>query len=100
MKKKEFVKAVADAVVTDKSNSEEKVSLEIAKAFVDAFCETVIETLQNGESVSLQGFGTFDVKKRNERTGRNPQTGEKLVIPAALTPHFKASSSFKNLVNA
>ena len=50
-------------------------------------------------SVSLKGFGTFEVRSRSERTGRNPRTGETLVIPASKVPAFKVSSALKKAVN-
>lgn len=99
MKKNEFVKAVAKAVVEDENTEESKVSLALAKSFVDAFCNTVIETLQNGEKVQLMGFGAFEPKKHAARVGHNPQTGKKIKIPARIAPHFTASTAFKDLLN-
>ena len=55
--------------------------------------------LEKGDSVSLKGFGTFEVRSRSERTGRNPRTGETLVIPASKVPAFKVSSALKKAVN-
>ena len=66
---------------------------------LDAFVEAVTETLQEGETVSLVGFGTFSVRERAARTGRNPQTGEPIEIAAAKTPGFKAGKSLKDAVN-
>ena len=66
---------------------------------LDAFVEAISETLQEGESVSLVGFGTFSVRERAARTGRNPQTGAAIEIAAAKTPGFKAGKTLKDAVN-
>ena len=70
-----------------------------AEKFVNAFVETVSETLANGEPVQLIGFGTFEVRERAARTARNPQTGEALNIAACKTPAFKAGKALKDAVN-
>ncbi|MCJ8299512.1 MAG: HU family DNA-binding protein, partial [Pseudomonadales bacterium] len=59
----------------------------------------VTETLSKGESVALVGFGTFSVKERAARTGRNPQTGEPIQIKAATLPTFKPGKALKEAVN-
>ena len=66
---------------------------------LDGFIQSVEETLKNGDSVALVGFGTFEVKDRAERKGRNPQTGEEITIKAAKIPSFKAGKSLKDIVN-
>lgn len=66
---------------------------------VSAFLEEVIDTVTDGEKVTLVGFGTFDVRKRKEREGRNPQSGESMTIPAATVPHFSPGTVFKRKVN-
>ena len=58
------------------------------------------ETLANGDKVQLVGFGTFSVKDRAERTGRNPQTQEPITIPATKVPAFKAGKGLKDIVKA
>lgn len=67
-------------------------------AFVDAFVETVKETLQTGEKIQMVGFGTFEVVERAARTGRNPSTGEEMEIPACKAPKFKASKNLKDCI--
>ena len=57
------------------------------------------DALKEGDSVALVGFGTFEVKERAERKGRNPQTGEEITIKAAKIPSFKAGKSLKDAVN-
>ncbi|MBA4143552.1 MAG: HU family DNA-binding protein [Nitrosospira sp.] len=64
-----------------------------------ALTEIISEALQKGESVSLIGFGTFEVRERSERTGRNPQTGKEMKIEAAKSPAFKAGAALKAAVN-
>lgn len=59
----------------------------------------VIDTLANGDQVTLTGFGVFSVKDRAARTGRNPKTGEEIQIAATKVPSFKAGKAFKNALN-
>lgn len=90
MNKNELVEAIA-------------LSTEITKTYVDkvvtSLTEVITDELEKGDSVSLKGFGTFEVRSRSERTGRNPRTGETLVIPASKVPAFKVSSALKKAVN-
>ena len=65
-----------------------------------AFTDVVADTLKNGDKIQLVGFGTFEVAERAERTGRNPQTGADMVIPASKSPKFKAGKALKDIVNA
>jgi len=66
---------------------------------IDAVVESVTDALKRGEQVTLIGFGTFSVKERSARTGRNPQTGETINIAAAKVPGFKAGKALKDAVN-
>ncbi len=91
MNKVELVAAVAEAAGLSKKDAEKAV-----KAFTDA----VSEELAKGGKVQLVGFGTFEVSERAAREGRNPQSGEKLVIAASKTPKFKAGKALKDMVNA
>ncbi len=68
------------------------------KRILDAFIDTVESTLKKGDKVSISGFGTFQAKKRKARTGVNPQTGEKMQIPAVRVAKFKAGSGLKRAV--
>ncbi len=70
-----------------------------AEASVDAFVSAVKESLKKGEKVQLVGFGSFEVRKRAARKGRNPQTKEEIKIPASKAPVFKAGKALKDLVN-
>ena len=91
MNKTEFIAAVAEKAEISKKDSEKAL-----KAFVDV----VAEQLKAGDKVQLVGFGTFEVSERAAREGRNPRTGETMVIEASKTPKFKAGKALKDLVNA
>ena len=66
---------------------------------LDAVVDSITGALKGGDSVALVGFGTFGVKDRAARTGRNPQTGAAIQIPAARVPGFKAGKALKDAVN-
>jgi len=66
---------------------------------LDAFTSTITSSLQSGQSVSLVGFGTFSVKHRAARAGRNPRTGQSIQIAASNNPSFKAGKALKDAVN-
>ena len=90
MNKSELIDAMAAASDLTK--------LDAGKA-LDGFLEAVKTALSKGESVALVGFGTFSVKERAERKGRNPQTGNEIIIQAAKIPAFKAGKGLKDAVN-
>ena len=69
-----------------------------AALVVNTVFETISESLSNDEKVQIIGFGSFDVRERAERKGRNPQTGAELVIPASKVPGFKAGKALKEVV--
>lgn len=91
MNKTELVGAMADKAGISKKDAE---------AALKAFTEVVGEELKKGEKIQLVGFGTFEVSERAERTGRNPQTGMEMTIPASKAPKFKAGKALKDIVNA
>jgi len=70
-----------------------------AKAAVDCVFETITSALKNSEAITLVGFGTFKVENRKARTGRNPQTGEKIDIKAKRVPKFISGKSLKEAVD-
>ena len=70
-----------------------------AEASVDAIVASVKEALKKGDKVQLVGFGSFEVRKRAARKGRNPQTKEEIKIPASKAPVFRAGKQLKELVN-
>lgn len=67
-----------------------------AEAALNAFTDTVLEALKEGDKVQMMGFGTFEVKERAARVGRKPSTGETIEIPAKKIPGFKAGKGFKD----
>ncbi|EMN7729876.1 HU family DNA-binding protein [Bacillus cereus] len=69
-----------------------------ATASVQAILDQITQSLQKEESVQLIGFGTFEVRERSARTGRNPQTGEEMHIPGGKVPAFKAGKALKEAV--
>ncbi len=90
MNKEELVQEVAKkAKVTQKEAAE----------IINAFMDTVQKTVAKGKKVTLVGFGTFESRKRAARTGRNPQTGVAINIPAKTAPVFSAGKKFNDVVN-
>ena len=75
------------------------ISKKDAEAALKAFTDVVGEQLKKGNKIQLVGFGTFEVSKRAKRTGRNPRTGEEMVIPASKAPKFKPGKALKDIVN-
>ena len=91
MNKAELVAAIAEKTELSKKDAEKALK---------AFTDVVAEELAKGEKIQLVGFGTFEVSERAARTGRNPQTGKEMTIPASKAPKFKAGKALKDLVNA
>lgn len=89
MNKGDFVGAIADASGLTKADAERA---------VEGMFKVVKKTLKSGESISLVGFGTFLVRKRAARTGRNPRTGATIKIKASKVPAFKAGKALKDAV--
>ncbi len=90
MNKSELIDAIA---------KETKLSKKDAGAALGAFTDVVTKELKKKGKVQLVGFGTFETTKRAARTGKNPQTGAALKIPAATVPKFKAGKALKDVVN-
>ncbi|HYA92956.1 MAG TPA: HU family DNA-binding protein [Thermodesulfobacteriota bacterium] len=77
---------------------EAKISKASAEKAINAFTNTVMKALKKGDKLALTGFGTFSVAKRRARTGRNPQTGKEIKIPATRVAKFKAGNLLKSAV--
>ena len=90
MNKAELIAAIAAKTGDTKKSAE---------ATVNAFTDVVTAALTKGDKVQLVGFGSFEVRKRAARKGRNPQTKEEIKIPASKAPVFKAGKALKDLVN-
>jgi DNA-binding protein HU-beta len=89
MNKSDLIEAMADAADISKS---------AAGRALDGLTDAIAVALRDGDSVSVIGFGTFSVKQRAARVGRNPQTGEAIEIAASKTPSFKAGKALKDAV--
>ena len=90
MTKTELINAVAEKAELTKKDADKAVS---------AVINAITESLAKGEKIQLVGFGTFAVKERAARTGRNPQTGKEITIAAAKVPSFRAGKALKDAVN-
>jgi DNA-binding protein HU-beta len=90
MNKGELIEAVAAAADLTRAD---------ATKAVEAFLDTVTRTLKKGDQVAIVGFGSFSVKSRAARQGRNPKTGAPIDIPASRVPGFKAGKALKDAVN-
>lgn len=90
MNKTELVESIAQKTGLSKKDSE---------SALNAFLDTVKETLKNDDKIQLVGFGSFEVRTRAARKGINPQTKEQIKIPASKAPVFKAGKALKNEVN-
>ncbi len=91
MNKTELIDAIASAADLPKAS---------AGRALDAVVDSITDALKRGDQVSLVGFGTFAVKPRAARSGRNPQTGETIEIAASIVPSFKAGKALKDAVNS
>lgn len=90
MNKSELIDAMADSADISKA---------AAGRALEGMISKITETLQNDDTVSIVGFGTFSLRARAARTGRNPKTGEPIQIKASKSPGFKAGKAFKDAVN-
>ncbi|MCG8673055.1 MAG: HU family DNA-binding protein [Pseudomonadales bacterium] len=90
MNKTELIEAMADSADISKA---------AAARAMDGMIDAITKAMQNGDTVSILGFGTFSVRARAARTGRNPKTGEPMEISASRSPAFKAGKAFKDAVN-
>ena len=89
MNKAELIDAIASSAGLTKAD---------AKKALDAFVDTTTDALKKGDRVALVGFGSFSVAERSARTGRNPQTGKEITIPAKKVVKFKAGSELADVV--
>jgi integration host factor subunit beta len=90
MTKADLVEEVAKVTELTRKDSE---------VIVDTLFESVIKALRVGDKLEVRGFGSFRVRQRNARVGRNPKTGEKVEVPAKRVPYFKPSKELKDLIN-
>lgn len=90
MKKSELIAAIAEKSGISKKDAENALAATI---------DTIVETVANGDKIQLVGFGTFEQRQRNARTGIDPRTGNSIEIAASKVPAFKAGQAFKTAVN-
>ena len=90
MTKADLVEEVARVTELTRKDSE---------VIVDTLFESVIKALKTGDKLEVRGFGSFRVRQRNARVGRNPKTGDKVEVPAKRVPYFKPSKELKDLIN-
>ncbi len=89
MNKSELIETVSEKT---------EVTKKVAEKVVNAVFESITDSLAGGDKVQVIGFGTFEVRQREAREGRNPATGEKIMIPALKVPVFKAGKNLKDKV--
>lgn len=89
MNKMDLVNALADKTGMTKKDAGDA---------LDTILDAIVDALKKGEKVTVTGFGTFEVRERSERTGRNPQTGEEITIPARKVAAFRAGKALKEAV--
>ena len=90
MKKTDLIAAVAEQSGLSKKDAEKAVNTAL---------DTIIKAVAEGDKIQLTGFGTFEQRQRNARTGVDPRTGNSIEIPASKVPAFKAGKAFKDIVN-
>ena len=90
MKKTDLIAAVAEQSGLSKKDAEKA---------VNATIDTIINAVAEGDKIQITGFGTFEQRQRNARTGVDPRTGNSIEIPASKVPAFKAGKAFKDIVN-
>ncbi|MBQ1452433.1 MAG: HU family DNA-binding protein [Ruminococcus sp.] len=90
MKKTELIDAIKETTGLSKKDSEKALT---------AALDAIVNAVAAGEKVQLTGFGTFEQRTRNARTGVDPRTGNSIEIPASKVPAFKAGKAFKDIVN-
>ena len=90
MKKTELIAVIAEQSGLSKKDAEKALTATI---------DTIIKTVAAGDKIQLTGFGTFEQRQRNARTGCDPRTGNTIEIPASKVPAFKAGKGFKDIVN-
>lgn len=90
MTKAELVDEVSRAIQVTKKQAE---------SIVNVVFDSIVESLRSGEKIELRGFGSFRLRSRKSRTGRNPKTGEKVEVPSKKIPYFKPGKELKELIN-
>ncbi len=87
------------ADLVEKVANEAEMTKKDAEQLVEIIFDSIVETLNSGAKIELRGFGSFRVRERNSRKGRNPKTGESVEIPAKRVAYFKPGKELKELIN-
>ncbi len=87
----------ADLITEVSRNAE--LSKKDAENIVNVFLDKIVDALKDGEKIELRGFGSFKLRRRNSRVGRNPRTSEAVQVPAKKVPYFKPGKDLKKLIN-
>jgi integration host factor subunit beta len=87
------------AELVDEVSSEAELTRKHSEVIVDAVFSSIVDALQRGDKIELRGFGSFRVRHRGSRTGRNPKTGEGVLVPAKKVPYFKPGKELRELIN-
>lgn len=90
MTKAELIDEIARSSALTRKHSE---------VIVEAVFSSIVEALQSGDKIELRGFGSFRVRQRSSRTGRNPKTGADVIVPPKSVPHFKPGKELRELIN-
>ena len=91
MTKAQLIDEVARAADLSRKQSEQ---------IIDIFFQSIVSALEKGEKIELRGFGSFRIRHRNARQGRNPKTGEAVAVPAKRIPYFKPGRELRELLNS
>ena len=87
------------AELVDEVGREAALTRKHSEVIVDAVFTSIMDALQKGDKIELRGFGSFRIRRRDSRTGRNPKTGAGVVVPAKRVPHFKPGKELRELIN-
>jgi integration host factor subunit beta len=87
------------AELVDEVSKASELTRKHSEVIVDAVFTSIMAALHQGDKIELRGFGSFRVRRRDSRTGRNPKTGAGVVVPAKRVPHFKPGKELRELIN-
>lgn len=88
------------AELVDEVSRHSELSKKDSEIIVQTVLDSIVDSLKSGEKVELRGFGSFRLRKRASRYGRNPKTGDKVYVPAKKVPYFKPGKELKDLINS
>jgi len=88
------------ADLIDEVSKVTELSRKDSEVIVETLFDSIIKALRNGDKLEVRGFGSFRIRERKARQGRNPKTGEKVSVPAKKVPYFKPSKELKDLINS